>query len=155
VDGILAIPVFGCQTRIIPLSSLLKTSNNVIQKGLAFGREESGTVTVPGATRLGFLPRRLHGRGGAAVVAAMTPHQRNGGSRWQDSPIPNSSFCQRVRGAMIAALTCRQTLRAKRFARPWMSSSALGCLKRSRVGWPPAAGHGAPNAAIRLHGLDP
>src|SRR5215510_10824442 len=56
---------------IIPLSSLPKTSNNIIQKGLAFVREQSGTVTVPGARRaLGFLPRRLHGRGGAAVVAA-------------------------------------------------------------------------------------
>jgi hypothetical protein len=63
--------------RIIPLSSLPKTSNNIIQKGLAFGRERSGTVTVPGAARLGILPRRLHGRGGAVVVvAAMTPHQR-------------------------------------------------------------------------------
>jgi len=39
VDGILANPVFGCQTRIIPLSSLLQTSNNIIKKGLAFGRE--------------------------------------------------------------------------------------------------------------------
>jgi hypothetical protein len=50
VDGILAIPVFGCQTRIIPLSSLPKTSNNIIQKGLAFVRERSGSVTVPGAS---------------------------------------------------------------------------------------------------------
>src|SRR5215467_4449397 len=39
----------GCQTRIIPLSSLLQTSNNIIQKGLAFVREQSGTVTVPNA----------------------------------------------------------------------------------------------------------
>src|SRR5262249_15512106 len=39
----------------------------------------------------------------------MTPHQRNGGSRWQDSPMPNSSFCPRLRGAMIAESTCRQT----------------------------------------------
>src|SRR5262249_6425130 len=61
----------------------------------------------------------------------MTPHQRNGGSRWQDSPIPNSSFCPQLRGAMIAELTCRQTSRAKRFARPWISSSALGCWRRS------------------------
>jgi len=55
--------------RIIPLSSLPKTSNNIIQKGLAFVCEQSGTVTVPG-TCLGILPRRLHGRGGAVVVAA-------------------------------------------------------------------------------------
>jgi len=35
-------------------------------------REQSGTVTVPNARceRLGILPRRLHGRGGAVVVAA-------------------------------------------------------------------------------------
>src|SRR5262249_634315 len=39
----------------------------------------------------------------------MTPHQRNGGSRCQNSPIPNSSFCPRLRGAMIAESTCRQT----------------------------------------------
>src|SRR5438067_4138509 len=32
---------------------------------------------------------------------------------------------------MIAALTCRQTLRARRFERPSISSSALGCWKRS------------------------
>src|SRR5262249_17744261 len=44
-------PLFGCRTRIIPLSSLPKTSNNIIQKGLAFGLEQSGTVTVPGAPR--------------------------------------------------------------------------------------------------------
>jgi hypothetical protein len=37
--------------RIIPCSDLLQTSNNIIQKGLAFVREQSGTVTVPGARR--------------------------------------------------------------------------------------------------------
>src|SRR5262249_14394412 len=37
----------------------------------------------------------------------------------------------RLRGAMIAELTCRQTLQAKRFERPWISSFALGCWKRS------------------------
>jgi hypothetical protein len=128
-----AYPRPTCQNGIIPLSSLLQTSNNIIQKGLAFGRKQSGSVTVPCARRaLGIPPRRLHGRGGAVVVAAaMTPHQRKGGSRWQDSPIPNSSFCPRLRGAMIAELTCQQTLRAKRFERPSIGSSALGCLKRS------------------------
>ena len=112
---------------IIPCSDLRQTSNNIIQKGLAFVRKRSGSVTVPGARRaLGILPRRSHGRGGAVVVAAaMTPHQRNGGSRCQDSPIPNSSFCPRLRGAMIAELTCRQTLRPKRFERPWIGSSEL------------------------------
>jgi len=33
--------------RIIPWSDLPQTSNNIIQKGLAFGREQSGTATVP------------------------------------------------------------------------------------------------------------
>jgi len=37
--------------RIIPWSNLPQTSNNIIQKGLAFGREQSGTVTIPGAAR--------------------------------------------------------------------------------------------------------
>jgi hypothetical protein len=41
----------GCQNGIIPLSSPPQTSNDIIQKGLAFGREQSGTVTIPGATR--------------------------------------------------------------------------------------------------------
>ena len=46
-------------------------SNNIIQKGLAFVREQSGTVTRSGReARLGILPHRLHGRGGAVVVAA-------------------------------------------------------------------------------------
>jgi uncharacterized protein DUF3489 len=62
---------------IIPLSSRPETSNNIIQKGLAFVRGQSGSVTVSGRqTRLGILPRRLHGRGGVVAVAAMTPHQR-------------------------------------------------------------------------------
>jgi len=39
------------QNGIIPLSSLLQTSNNIIQKGLAFVCERSGTVTVPDARR--------------------------------------------------------------------------------------------------------
>jgi ParB-like nuclease family protein len=48
-----------------------------------------------------------------------------------DQPIPNSSFCHRLCGAMIAVLTCRQTFRTKQFGRPSISSSALGCWKRS------------------------
>src|SRR6266404_4402663 len=43
----------------------------IIQKGLAFGCERSGTATVPGASSSsGSCPRRLHGPGGAVVVAA-------------------------------------------------------------------------------------
>jgi hypothetical protein len=44
---------------IIPCSDLRQTSNNIIQKGLAFARELSGSVTVPGARRLGILPCSL------------------------------------------------------------------------------------------------
>jgi hypothetical protein len=48
--------------RIIPCPNLLRTSNNITQKGLAFVAEQSGTVTVPGTgCALGILPRRLHG----------------------------------------------------------------------------------------------
>jgi hypothetical protein len=61
----------GRQNGIVPLSFLPQTSNNIIQKGLAFVRKQSGTVPVRGAQRvLGILPRRLHRRGGAVVVAA-------------------------------------------------------------------------------------
>jgi hypothetical protein len=60
-----------------------------------------------------------------------TPHQRNGGSRCQDSPILSAPFCFRLRDAMIAESTCQQTLRAKRFARRSISSSAPACWKRS------------------------
>jgi hypothetical protein len=59
-------------------------SNNIIQKGLAFGRDWSGTVDNSGRRgRFEILPRRLVGRGGASVVAARCRHEPNGGSRWQ------------------------------------------------------------------------
>src|SRR5204862_8136564 len=46
-----------------------RTSNNIIQKGLAFGRDRSGTVANSGRQwRPEILPRRLHGRDGALVV---------------------------------------------------------------------------------------
>jgi Protein of unknown function (DUF3489) len=49
-----------------------KTSKKIIQKGLAFRCERSGTVTVPGSDRhLGILPRRPCGHCGASVVAAL------------------------------------------------------------------------------------
>jgi len=57
VDVILATPVSGGQMLIIPLSSRPETSNNIIQKGLAFVRKQSGTVTVPGVSSAsGFCP---------------------------------------------------------------------------------------------------
>jgi hypothetical protein len=39
------------QNGIIPCSDLPQTSKNIIQKGLAFVRERSGSVTAPGARR--------------------------------------------------------------------------------------------------------
>jgi hypothetical protein len=46
-----------------------KTSNKVIQKGLAFLREQSGTLVSSGLLMCsGILPRRLYRRGGASVV---------------------------------------------------------------------------------------
>jgi hypothetical protein len=66
---------------IIRLSSLPQTSNNIIQKRLAFVRERSGSVTVPGTQAVprdpappAEWPRRGCGGGGE-----MTPRQRNGG----------------------------------------------------------------------------
>ena len=44
-------PRLSPRSRIIPGSDLPQTSNNIIQKGLAFVRERSGSVTVPGARR--------------------------------------------------------------------------------------------------------
>ena len=42
---------------IVPWPVPPKTSNNIIQKGLAFDREQSGTVTVPGRDApSGFCP---------------------------------------------------------------------------------------------------
>jgi hypothetical protein len=53
-----------------PCSDLPETSNNIIQKGLAFIGDWSGTVVKSGRhERPGILPRRLVGRGGASVVA--------------------------------------------------------------------------------------
>jgi hypothetical protein len=44
----------------------------MIQKELAFRRERSGTVTVPGANSpSGILPRRLLGHCGASVATAI------------------------------------------------------------------------------------
>jgi hypothetical protein len=46
-----------------------ETSNKIIQKGLAFLLEQSGTLLSSGPlTCSGILPRRLHRRGGASVV---------------------------------------------------------------------------------------
>jgi hypothetical protein len=52
--------------------------NNIIQKGLAFRRDWSGTVGNSGRQgRSEILPRRLVGRDGASVVAARMPPEPN------------------------------------------------------------------------------
>ena len=49
-------------------------SNNIIQKGLAFIGDWSGTMYRSGHNvRFGILPRRPGGRGGASVVRRMAP----------------------------------------------------------------------------------
>jgi hypothetical protein len=54
---------------IILRSLAPELSNNIIQKGLAFIGDWSGTVVKSGPhERPGILPRRLVGRGGASVV---------------------------------------------------------------------------------------
>jgi hypothetical protein len=58
-----------CPCSIIPCSAIQKLSNYIIQKGLASGRDLSGTVVNFGRVRRSeILPRRLDGRGGASVV---------------------------------------------------------------------------------------
>jgi hypothetical protein len=60
---------FHPTSSIIPRSSAPELSNNIIQKGLAFIGDWSGTVVKSGRhERPGILPRRLVGRGGASVV---------------------------------------------------------------------------------------
>jgi hypothetical protein len=64
--------ILALQDLIIGCSGSPSTSNKIIQKGLAFSRRQSGTVSSSGrCLRFGILPRRLHSRGGASVVAAM------------------------------------------------------------------------------------
>lgn len=55
-----------------------ENSNNIIQKALAFLRNRSSTAfNSERKMRLGILPRRLYGRGGASVVPAMDAAQSN------------------------------------------------------------------------------
>ena len=70
---------------IIPCSDLAQTSNKIIQKGLAFVCERSGTATVPGTGRAsGSCPAGCMAKVGLRWWRQATPHQRNGGFRWQD-----------------------------------------------------------------------
>jgi hypothetical protein len=50
---------------------------------------------------------------GTCVPSVCGTADRNGGSRCQNSPIRNSSFCPRLRSAMIAELNCPRTSKAK------------------------------------------
>src|SRR5438552_9074889 len=69
---------------IIPCSNFPQTSNKIIQKGLAFVREQSRSVPVPGASRAsGSCPAGCMAKVGLWWWRRMRPHQRNGGSRWQ------------------------------------------------------------------------
>ena len=66
----------GAASLILGCSGSPSTSNKIIQKGLAFSRRQSGTVSSSGRwLRFGILPRRLLRRGGASVVAAMVAAQ--------------------------------------------------------------------------------
>src|SRR6266849_1274001 len=97
---------------IIPCSDLPQTSNNIIQKGLAFAREQSGSVTVPGTRRAsGSCPAGCMAKVGLWWWRQTMPHQLGGGSRCRNLPIRNSSFCPRLRNATIAELNCRRTLK--------------------------------------------
>src|SRR5215813_13688500 len=54
-----------------------QTSNNIIQKGLAFVCERSGSVTVPGTKRaLGSCPAGYKAEVGLRWWRRTTPHQR-------------------------------------------------------------------------------
>ncbi|MGZ3337324.1 MAG: hypothetical protein ACXVBV_18545, partial [Isosphaeraceae bacterium] len=60
--------------RIIFRSVAPNLSNNIIQKGLAFGCDWSGSVGRSGRReRSEILPRRLVGRDGVFVVRRATP----------------------------------------------------------------------------------
>ena len=90
----------GAASSIRVCAGSRQTSNKIMQKGLAFSRTQSGTVSSSEAwLHFGILPRRLVRRGGASVVAAMVAAQpkeipmtkatsrRNDASRANDSKI--------------------------------------------------------------------
>jgi Protein of unknown function (DUF3489) len=86
-------PASSAPAGISPCSDLPQTSNNIIQKGLAFTAEQSGTVTVPSTRHAsGSCPAGRMVEVGLRWWRQTMPHQRNGGSRCQDLPIRNSSF---------------------------------------------------------------
>ena len=72
-------------------------------------------MTVPGAmSASGSRPTGCMAKVGLWWWRQTTPHQRNGGSRWQDLPIRNSSFCPRLRSATIVELKAGKRQRRSR-----------------------------------------
>src|SRR5262245_12456462 len=123
-----------------------QTSNNIIQKGLAFVREQSGSVTVSGRDALGILPRRLQGRGGAAVVAAndaASTQWRISMAKLTDTQLVILSTASRRndRGVDLPG-----NVRVEAVRNAWISSSALGCWRRSA----PMARSWAGDAMLKL-----
>jgi hypothetical protein len=89
-------------------------------------------VAVPGTVRApGSCPAGCQATVGLWWWRQTTPHQPNGGSRWQDLPICNSSFCPRLRSETIAELNCQRTLKAQPLEKLPISSSAAACWRRS------------------------
>jgi hypothetical protein len=65
----------SCRNGIVLLSTLPQISNNIIQKGLAFVRERSGSVTVPGTKRAsGSCPAGCMAEAGLRWWRRTTPH---------------------------------------------------------------------------------
>ena len=99
------LPEADIQTRcrsIILRSSAPELSNNIIQKGLAFIGDWSGTVVKSGRhERPGILPRRLVGRGGASVV------RRNAVITEWRIPMPKSSKKRSPKSAAVRAATAK------------------------------------------------
>jgi hypothetical protein len=103
---------------------MAQTSNKIIQKGLAFARKQSGTDTVPSAkTRVGILPCRPVGRGGASVVTAPDAVAAERNPKMSHSKTPIRTKFVRAKG------------RAKRPAQPGNihSGSAPGGTKQEAV----------------------
>jgi Protein of unknown function (DUF3489) len=63
-----------------------------------------------------------------------TPHRRNGGSRWQDSPIRNASFCPRLRNVRTAELNLRRTPKAEAARKAVDKLIRAGLLEEVRAG---------------------
>ena len=106
-DGRLATRLPGVRSAsIIPCPNAIELSNNIIEKGLAFGRDWSGTVANSGRQRRPeILPRRLVGRDGASVV-----RRDAASSRTEDL---NVKVCEEaISSASTHANDCRKAVAA-------------------------------------------